>query len=371
MVLKDLELKNFRLHKNTNLEFSDSLNFIVGGNAQGKTSILEAVYFLCTSKSFLTSQDSEAINNDSKLGFEINGLFENIVQDNVQIVFDSSINKKLLFLNRKQIGKASELIGRFPVVILTQSDYAISQGSPAERRRFFDGVLSQIGSNYLNILLDYQKTLKQRASLLALIKETQDKSLTSQLDVWSERLAKLGSEIIEARLVFIDNFNHYLIDTYRFIMAEDEIPQISYDSSFDFINGDFYNSFLTKLEQRRELEIVRAQNLYGPHRDDFVFSVNGLSLRQFGSQGQHKTFLVSLKFAQYFYYKEKIGRKAIFLLDDVFGELDSHRASKIADYLKEIGQAFITLTDFNNYGFLHKNSSDRLFKIEKGMSVKI
>lgn len=195
MILKSIFLKNFRIHENTKIEFSDGINYIIGGNGQGKTSILEAVYYLCTTKGYLSGADTEVVNfNDSY--FEVQGVFKDLTENLLRIYFAAQENKKYFFVDGKQIHRAAAIIGKYPVVILTPEDHNITQGSPAERRKFVDSVISQSSETYLQILLDYNRTLRQRSSLLTQIKESRDRNLIGQLDAWSEKLVQAGTELI-------------------------------------------------------------------------------------------------------------------------------------------------------------------------------
>jgi DNA replication and repair protein RecF len=364
MILSRLSLRNFRIHKNINLTFSDTLNYIVGGNGQGKTSVLEAAYYLCTTKNF-NAKDIEAVsfNNDD---FEINGFFKDITEDKVKIIFSVPENRKYYFQNDKLISRSSQIIGNFPVVILTPADHAITQGSPAERRRLVDSIISQASSTYLDILLDYNKTLKQRTVVLNRLRESFNKNTLSELDAWTEKLIESGVELIHHRKSFISVFNNYVYKSYKKIIGKEESPSIHYS----FLEGkdeeEAKEIFRSLIYEKREEEIRRSINLVGPHRDDFIFEVNDISLKTYGSQGQHKTFQTALRFAEFFYLKDTCGKTPIFLLDDVFGELDAHRAGKISEYLKEVGQAFITLTDFADFSFLNKDKNDLIIKIEDG-----
>ena len=364
MILTGLSLTNFRIHKSAILNFSDRLNYIVGGNGQGKTSVLEAAYFLCTTKSF-NSKDSEALNfkeND----FEIKGSFKNLTEDKIRLLFSGIENRKYYFQNDKLISRSSQIIGKFPVVILTPADHAITQGSPAERRKFFDSVISQASNTYLEILLDYNRTLKQRSAVLNILKERRTKQLEDELDAWTEKLVDSGKELILYRSKFLEDFNLFVLDSYKKIVENKEIPSIDYL----FLEGartlDIKGSFEALLKDKRDEEIRRAQNLVGPHKDEYIFKIDNINLRSFGSQGQHKTFQTALRFAEFFYLKQTTGKTPIFLLDDVFGELDAYRAGKISDYLKEVGQAFITLTDFADFSFLSREKEDFVIKLENG-----
>lgn len=365
MILNSIRLKNFRIHKYTELDFSDKLNYIVGGNGEGKTSILESIYYLCTTKSFNAKSDSEALRfNESE--FEIEGLFTDLTKDRVRINFSLSDNRKNYFQNNKIVSRSSEVIGRFPVVVLTPADHAITQGSPSERRKFVDSVISQATETYLRILLDYNKILRQRSSLLTRMRESGQRTPAAEIEAWTEKLVETGTELIEHRVKFTRVFNDYILDSYRIILGTNEIPGISYSYLENYEGDDIRERFVELIEERREDELRRAANLVGPHRDDFLLEINGINLRTYGSQGQHKTYQVVLRFAEFFYLKEITGKTPLFLLDDVFGELDTERSVKISEYLGKVGQSFITLTDFSNFSFLELKDENRVFKLKNG-----
>jgi DNA replication and repair protein RecF len=360
MVLRSVYLKNFRSHRDIKLNFSGNLNYIVGGNGQGKTSILEAIYYLCTTKGLNSKSDSEVVRFSEK-EFEVSGLFRDLTEDNIRIYYSSEENRKYCFINNKTISRHAELIGKFPVVVLTPSDHSITQGYPADRRKFIDSVISQASETYLGYLLDYNKILRQRSSLLYRIRERY--AGLEELDAWTENLAKTGTEIIKHRISFLNDFNRFIFDSYKTIMEENEIPVIQYNYLEDYTEEDIEGRFCRLLNEKREEEIRRAQNLAGPHKDDFIFSINGYNLKTYGSQGQNKTFQVVLRFAEFFYLKDVTGKTPIFLLDDVFGELDAYRSSRISNYLRKVGQAFITITDFADFSFLKKEESDSILKL--------
>ncbi|MBM4172363.1 MAG: DNA replication and repair protein RecF [Ignavibacteria bacterium] len=365
MVLKQVELSNFRLHRSTSLSFSDKLNLIIGGNGQGKTSILEAIYYLCTTKNLNLASEKDVVTFGEQF-FEVAGSFSDISNNKTRIFFDNILNKKNFFLDDKQVFRSADIYGKFPIVILIQSDHAITLGAPSERRRFVDSVLSQASHSYLEILLEYNKTLRQRASLLSLLKETNDKNLYSQLDAWTETLIENGSEIIKQRVNFVNEFNVYMDQTYDKVIDKLEVPRIVYNTLCDMDEENTKQKFNDAIASAREEEKRKCTNLVGPHRDDFIFHINELELKRFGSQGQHKTFQVVLRFAQFFYIKDKLGKTPIFLMDDVFGELDFFRAEKISEYLSEVGQTFITTTDFTRMEELNLIKENRIIKVEHG-----
>lgn len=367
MPLSSISLRNIRKHTETKIEFSDKLNYIVGGNGVGKTTILEAIHYLCTTKSCVTSSDPEAVRLGEP-GFLIEGHFTGITEDKTRVSFSIGENKKNYMLNEKQINKFSDVIGKFPVVLLSPADHSITQGYSADRRKFVDSVISQSSRTYLNLLIEYNRTLKQRAFLLNRIREG-SKNDFQELNAWNENLVSTGIEIIKHRAEFVKDFESYVKTSYQKILTGKEEPEIQYfylDGKSTVIEQRYFSDLLA---QRRDEEIRRAMNLVGPHKDDFVFNINGISLRSYGSQGQHKTFQTILRFAEYFYLKDKTGKSPLFLLDDVFGELDAERATQISQYLEDVGQAFITLTDFGNFSFLKMGMGSKIIKLSETGSV--
>ncbi len=366
MILSSLELTNFKLHKSSNLEFSEKLNYIVGGNGQGKTTILEAIYYLCTTKGFGQTNDLDAINFESDF-FDIKGTFRDVTERNVRVYYHKSERKKKIFLDEKNVFRPADFIGNFPVVTLTLSDHDITSGSPSDRRKFVDSIISQSSGAYLKILMEYNRTLKHRSSLLQRIKEDRSGLMEPELDAWDATLVKLGSQIIKHRISFALEFDYYVKEAYKRIMKELETSGLEYAGFTERISPEnLEEKFMSELRSLRPLEIVRTKNLLGPHRDEYNFYLNDKLLKKFGSQGQHKTYQIALRFAQFFYIKDKSGKTPIFLMDDIFGELDTYRSEKIRDFLDEVGQAFITMTDFTKYENLHKFESSKLIKVEKG-----
>ena len=368
MVLKQIDLQNFRLHKNTSLEFSDKLNLIIGGNGQGKTSILEAIYYLCTTKNLNLAAENDVVAFGESC-FDARGKLSDLADNTTRIYFDAAKNRKSFFVDDKQIFSSASVIGKFPIVSLIQADHAITLGAPSDRRRFVDSVISQASHAYLEMILDYGKTLRQRSSLLAQIKESRNRNLFDQLDAWTDSLITSGSEIIKHRMRFVNEFNLYLHEAYNNIIENKEEPLINYVPLHEVTEDNIAEKFREEINSTREDELRRAVNLIGPHRDDFIFSINDLELKRFGSQGQHKTFQIALRFAQFFFIKEKLGKTPLFLMDDVFGELDTYRAGRISEYLSEIGQAFITLTDLTKTEGLNIRGENILIKVSNGTAA--
>jgi DNA replication and repair protein RecF len=365
MILSSIQLRNFRSHKNTTLNLSPRVNYIIGGNGQGKTSVIEAIFYLCTTKSHCAKIDREAVSFNEE-SFEITGRFRGATVNKVDARYSINENKKYYFRDEKRITRIIDIIGKFPVVLLTPDDHAITQGAPRERRKFIDSVISQASETYLRNLLEYNKTLRQRSALLSRIKEFKDKKTSEELEAWSSILVRTGSYIIRQRKQFIEIFDEYINQSYKAIMEGEEKPSISYIHLEGYTGNEVEREFERLLIRRKEEEKARGTNLVGPQRDDFIFDINGYNLKTYGSQGQHKTFQVALRFAEFFYLKEITGITPIFLLDDIFGELDTNRASKISQYLTGVGQAFITSTDLSNLTFLKKGRSDMVIRLKAG-----
>jgi len=368
MYLSSLKLINFRLHKNTNVRFTEGLNYIIGGNGQGKTTILEAIYYISTTKSFTNNSDAEVVNFDEDY-FEIQGNIFDLVQNTMVIRYSKLENRKHYSLNGKLISSPKEIIGKFPVVFLSPSDAKITEEAPQERRKFIDSVISQLSKTYFENLLEYKRILKQRSSLLLKFKESFSPDLYDELDVWNERLIEIGLKLILARKNFVFEFNDYVKEIYSRILNGSEKPSIEYQTLNHNSDDEIENVFRSEIEKQRENELRRTMNLVGPHKDDFKFFIDGISLRDFGSQGQHKTFQVALRFAEYFYLKTKLGKNPFFLLDDVFGHLDRERSQRISEHLSELGQAFITLTDLSDMKNLQKTEKDCIIQIKNGSVI--
>jgi DNA replication and repair protein RecF len=367
MFLSSISLRNIRKHTDSKIDFSKNLNYIVGGNGVGKTTILEAIYYLCTTKSCVTSSDSEVVRIGEK-GFSVQGYFAGLTENKAQMNYSIIENKKVYMLSNKQVNRYSDIIGKFPVVLLSPMDHSITQGYPVERRRFVDSVISQSSRTYLTLLIEYNKILKQRTYLLNRIRESKNRE-TRELEAWNEKLINTGVEIIKHRKEFVSEFESYVSASYYKLLSNKEEPKIQYVSLNGNCSENLNDCFKQLIDLKTEDEIRRGTNLVGPQRDDFVFDINGMNLKIYGSQGQHKTFQTVLRFAEYFYLKDKTGISPLFLLDDVFGELDAERAAAISGYLSSVGQAMITLTDFGNISYLKIGKEDRVIKLSMDGSI--
>ena len=348
MKLQRLVLESFRNHKQTIVDCSLGVNLFLGDNGEGKTNILEGISYLCLSKSFFSVNDTIVMNIERN-GFTASGMFlsDGNIFFEVRVMFDKQKNQKLITVNKTKIDKASSLIGRFPVVILSPEQSAITIGSPSDRRRFVDFVVSQSNRAYLECLIDYRRILKQRNKILSerlFSRKENDAALQS----WNEQLVHVGAVLIKKRTEFIEDFQSLVINSYAKLTGTGEQPGITYLPSFECTSRDsdaIEAAFYQALQDHHQEEYRIGYSLVGPHRDEFLFQINKLDARSFASQGQHKTFLVALKLAEFFYLKEQCNETPILLLDDVLSEMDGRRSQQLLEATAELGQVFITSTD--------------------------
>lgn len=349
MIVTNLRLTQFRNHPRTTLEFGPHINVMLGSNGQGKTSVLEAVSYLSLTKSFYAPNDA-TVAMIGKDGFMLEGqiLTDAGVSHTVNISYDRASGTKDFTVNKVHPETLGSVIGRFPVVVLSPENSSITFGAPADRRRFLDMVLSQVNPVYFEHLQEFRRVLKQRNRILvdARFSGMRDHAV---LEPWTESLVRYGSAIIDRRSAFIREFGPYVLRSYASLVAGTEQPDISYYPGVSLEGTPSEASIAAKLreelERRRNEEYQRGATLVGPHRDDLLFSLNNGGIRKYASQGQHKTMLVALKVAEFFYVRERRGEQPIFLLDDVFSELDEQRRASILHLVDGIGQTFISTTD--------------------------
>jgi DNA replication and repair protein RecF len=320
----------------------------VGENGEGKTSILEAISFLCLTKSFYAGSDTNAVHVGERT-FEVAGelITDKGVEYRLKISYDREEKEKKFLVNKSPLEKLSSAIGMFPVVVLAPENSAITIGSPSERRKFIDLVLSQSSRTYLEDLMEYRRALKQRNKIL-LDAKFSHQDPTNLLEPWNETLISRGTRIALKRTNFVNEFNPYVSRVYEELAGSRERPSIEYQSGLMSIEaeaGEVERQFRSQLALSSREEQRTASTVVGPHRDDLQFKVNELDARQFASQGQHKTFLVALKIAEFNYMKDVCRETPVFLLDDVFSELDEPRSQRLLQVAQSLGQTFITTTD--------------------------
>jgi DNA replication and repair protein RecF len=350
MKLQFIRLRNFRNHADTTFDCAGGCNLLLGNNGQGKTNLLEAIAYLSLTKSVFGSNDSTLLLIGSDF-FELEGRFQSDagIQTSVRAAY-SVAEEKSVTLNGEGVERFSDVIGLFPIVTLFPEYHAITLGAPADRRKFIDFVLSQASRGYLLDLMEYRRILKQRNRILQDQRGTRSDSLSS-LDAWDEGLIRCGSRVVSARLKFLQSFQTHLRHAYEQLVEDPEMPDIRYVSTISENSRTDENGqekeqidrlFHIALRETKADESRVGMTLVGPHRDELMFTLNGLDLRKYASQGQHKTFLIALKAAEFAFLKERRGEAPMMLLDDVFGELDNARTRCLLRLLGTAGQTFIT-----------------------------
>lgn len=368
MRLTDLSITNFRNLTDVKVHFDNQINIIVGENGQGKTSILEAIYYLTITKSFRANSEKFALQHDKEF-FNISGDFIADNDEALQLrVYYSPQEGKHVFLNKKEVEKFSQVVGLVPIILLSLDDLELTYGIPQNRRRFLDILLSQVSPLYLQALQFYKRILTQRNKLLAGINDGQGEA--KDLFPWDEQLVKYGAEIIQHRLNFVEFANRALSRYYDEIAATKDRIQIRYKCSvgkFQPGSGatEIEAAFRELLTKTTAADIARGSTQTGPHRDDLFFLKNGFLFKAYASQGENKTLLIALKFVESDYLQQRVNENPLFLLDDIFGELDNIRIARLMDGLKDRGQTFITTTLLEKFSRDKQLTAD-VFEIKQG-----
>ena len=334
MWINDIKLNNFRNYDKKEIKLHENINVFYGENAQGKTNIIESIFLSSIGKSFRTNKEKELIKfNEEKALIEIN--FQKSDRDgNIKIEIG---DKKQIYLNGIKLKKLSELLGNINIVIFTPDDINILKGGPQNRRKFLDIMISQLRPNYMHILTLYLKTLEQRNNYLKQIKlENKDENL---LDIWDEKLIEYGMKIYEYRKEFIEKIQNKIKNIHKEITENKEEIEIKY-----FSDANTRQNFINELKSRRKLDIIKGFTTKGVHRDDFVVYINGREVEIYGSQGQHRTAILSLKLSELKVIYDEIGEYPILLLDDFMSELDDKRRKNFLNNIKDI-QVIITCTE--------------------------
>lgn len=334
MWINNIKLSNFRNYNKKEIKLHENINVFYGENAQGKTNIIESIFLCSIGKSFRTSKEKELIKfNEEKALIEIN--FQKSDRDgNIKIEIG---DKKQIYLNGIKLKKLSELLGNINIVIFTPDDINILKGGPQNRRKFLDIMISQLRPNYMHILTLYLKTLEQRNNYLKQIKlENKDENL---LDIWDEKLVEYGIKIYEYRKEFIEKIQNKIKNIHKEITENKEEIEIKY-----FSDANTRQNFINELKSRRKLDIIKGFTTKGVHRDDFVVYINGREVEIYGSQGQHRTAILSLKLSELNVIYDEIGEYPILLLDDFMSELDDKRRKNFLNNIKDI-QVIITCTE--------------------------
>jgi len=352
MFIKNLGIKNFRNYADAEINFNSNKVLFIGKNAQGKTNLLEAIYFLSTLDSLRAKTDTELI----KWGENFCSIKAEITKFDVDSSLEVIINppaRKKLKINGLTKNKSSEFISSISTVCFTTNDLLLLRGAPEDRRKWLDLAISQIFPAYVERLSKYNKIRTQKNNYLKNLKGNINAD-TSLLDIWNEQLAITGSNIIFIRINFLHELQKIAVQKQKQISSGEElslfynssiIEDISVNTKFEHSNEYILEKFKQKLEEKKLEEIIRGQSVIGPHRDDVSYFINNIEAKKFASQGQQRTIVLSLKLAELELIKEKINTNAILLLDDVLAELDDLRQNFLLDAIGEETQTIITSVD--------------------------
>lgn len=345
MIIKSLSLKNFRNYDNLDIEFSPNLNIFIGNNAQGKSNILESVFVLALTKSYMNVKDQNLI----KDGKDFSLVRANFTTDSLEICSEVifSLNSKKLKINGGEIKKYSDYVSRIKVVIFSPYNVNFVKDGPAIRRKSINMVISQLFNSYVKLLQNYNAVLKKRNQFLKSIDKLTD-SLQCYFDTLNNRFCSLAVDIFLNRRFFVSQVNQYLTDIYEEITGYSGL-EFRYISNVDFDEerAIMIDNFKKKLSTVFLKEKMYGMTLFGPHRDDFSFLLDGKDLSIYGSQGQVRAAILSLKLSEVLIFKEEDGNYPILLLDDIFSELDLEKRNRILKYILDDVQTIITTTDID------------------------
>ena len=340
-------MQNFRNYDEAQINFSDNLNYIYGLNAQGKTNILEALFFLSCGKSHRTNRDINLLRESTEeLYVRVKAQYGNGIEIEIQLTYNGSTRKKELSINGSRQQSIGELFGRLQLVFFSPEDLAMIKEGPAGRRRQADISLSQIKPSFYHDLSKYCKILMQKNILLKEVKKRE--KFTGTLDIWSEKLAEYGAKVICKRREYIEEIAEIAKKKHMVISDGKENLSIGYEcftgkeESFD--EREIKEKLFTKYMENRDKEIFCGTTFIGPHRDDIIFLINDREAKAFASQGQQRSAVISFKMAQLELIKNVTGERPVLILDDVFSELDEERRNYLYNNLKDM-QTFITGTE--------------------------
>lgn len=362
MYVKKLQLMNFRNYKELNIELNKGVNIFIGDNAQGKTNILEGIYYCSLAKSHRTNKDRELINWNSEEAYIKVYVSKERLDKNIDIkIFKDG--KKGIRINTIKIAKIQELIGIFNVVLFSPEDLKIVKESPSHRRRFLDIEICKLNSKYYYCLVQYNKALNERNAIL---KKWKDNS-RAIIEVYDSQLVQYGSFIIKERLKYLKLLNEKGKVIHRNITSKAEDISFKYISTLK-VYENLEEELNSLLKKSLKSDIEKRTTSHGPHRDDFSISLNDVDTRNYGSQGQQRTSVLTIKFASLEIIKEQTGEYPVLLLDDVLSELDLNRQKYILNSINNV-QTIVTCTGIENIKS-YLDESAKIFQVKGGIVIK-
>ena len=364
MILKKIKIVNYRNLVKQEVNFSNNINIFIGDNAQGKTNLLESIYILALTKYHRMGFENNIIQN-GKEACKLEGLLnDNELYKKLELIIN--VDKKRVFINKKEIKKIASYISNMNVIMFCPNDLDIIKGSPQIRRNLLNIEISQLYPLYIGYLNEYNKILKNRNEYLKQM-SINGMADTRYLEVLDEKLVDRGSLIYQYRKKYLDYINSNIKDIYKNIMNINNL-NIKYIDNIDIDNYDIdkiKEKFNKKLKNNYKREISQGMTLYGPHRDDFSFYIKDEDLKYYGSQGQQRIAIIAFKLAEVSLFKEEKNTNPILLLDDIFSELDIDKRNKLIKYIPNDIQVIITTTDLKNIQRKIINKA-KIFFVEDG-----
>lgn len=347
MYLKHFIAQNYRNLEQLDVDFDPNVNIFIGQNAQGKTNLLEAIYFLALTRSHRTSSDKELIAFSKDFANISGHVYKSQVDVSLRVLL--SKKGKKVWINRVEQAKLSKYVGQLNAILFSPEDLDLIKGAPSLRRRFMDQEFGQINAEYLYFAGKYKQVLQQKNNYLKQLASGAAHD-TLFLDVLSDQLAGVAAEVIVRRFKFLKFLDHYAQNAYTSISSSNEKLKINYRPSVRDITEDddveiVYQKLLASFQKNKQMELLKKTTLSGPHRDDIEFELDGKDAHLYGSQGQQRTIALSVKLAEIQLVHHLTSEYPLLLLDDVMSELDHSRQSALLNYIHGKTQTFITTTD--------------------------
>lgn len=340
MIINKIKLKNYRNYDDIELELGDRLNIIIGDNAQGKTNLLESIYVLSITKSYMNINDRNLIKFEKDFSILEADVVSNLVHKNLKVVINQK--GKNVLINNKEIKKLSSYISNLKVIIFSPDNIRMIKDGPGVRRKFLNIEISQLSDRYMKILMDYNNIISQKNEYL----KGDSKKDLRYLSILNDKICDLSIYLSKMRNTFLNNINKYIERIFYEITGIEGLC-IKYLSNVELGNDNIKSNFRQKLDKYLVKEINYKVSLVGPHRDDFIFILNGKNLSLYGSQGQLRCAVLSLKLAEVKIFSELNNDYPILLLDDIFSELDIIKKNNLIKYINDDVQTIITTTDIN------------------------
>lgn len=367
MYLDHFVVNNYRNLSEIDTHFDPNVNIFIGKNAQGKTNLLESIYFLALTRSHRTNNDKELI----AFNQDFANLSGNVHKSQVDLDLRVLITKKgkKVWVNRIEQAKLSKYVGKLNAILFSPEDLDLIKGAPTLRRKFMDQEFGQVNSEYLFFASKYRQVLQQRNNYLKQLLKGKTKDQLF-LDVLSDQLSGIAAEIISRRFKFLDYINEYAADAYQHISLAGEDLKIVYHPSVTKIQKDdsteeIYHKLLDNFQKNRPLELRKATTMFGPHRDDLEFKLDQKNAHLYASQGQQRSIALSIKLAEIQLVHRLTDEYPLLLLDDVMSELDHSRQSALLNYIHGKTQTFITTTDLEGISW-EIIKKPKIYQIQSG-----